>query len=47
VCGLSIQAVPVLTNVLRSRRQFVKRVAISHKRSVIIGGCVPERPEND
>jgi hypothetical protein len=29
---------------LRSWREFVKRVAISHKRNVIIGGYVPERP---
>jgi hypothetical protein len=30
-----------------SWRQFVKRVAISHKRNVIFQGCVPERPKND
>jgi hypothetical protein len=34
---------------LSSWTEFVKRVAISHKQNVIIGGgvCVPKRPKND
>jgi hypothetical protein len=45
ILQLLTQAVPALTNFYVPRRDSVKRVAISHKRNVIIRGCVPEQPK--